>query len=356
MQRKKLLKLIVGVTLVTVLAIALPLAGGCIPAPEVAPPEPTAEEPIYHWRVALLWMPTELELIAQPWADQLEESLGGRVTIDIYGGGELMPLEQEFPALQDGTLDIAQFSGDFMAVPMDIVYFETAPPFAWKSPAEALTLLRSYGLEELLAEAYEELGGVHYLGACTADPLHVLSSKPIRTYEDLEGLKINGAANFAQPFTEAGAVSTLLELEDIYLSGKTGVVDAIMWCGAKEGVSNSWHEVYPYFLTNAVVGAGLNHFLINKEVWDSLPSDMQAILTMSIRDLEDRCLAYYYKGEPESREYFTLTTLSDEDWAKLREHAMKRWDELALTSPRYAQVVQLIRDYNAHVEAVGWYR
>lgn len=49
MKKKGLLKVIIGVSLVAVLAVALPLMGGCVPAPpEVAPPEvaPPEVEPI----------------------------------------------------------------------------------------------------------------------------------------------------------------------------------------------------------------------------------------------------------------------------------------------------------------------
>ncbi|GAI14640.1 unnamed protein product, partial [marine sediment metagenome] len=172
------------------------------------------------------------------------------------------------------------------------------------------------GIKELQAEIYEEdIGGLHYLPTITSDPIHLISSRPIETYEDLKGLKISGDATLAFPFEEAGAVSILIPPEELYLAGTTGIVDAILWCGAKEATTSSWNEPFPYFLTNAVNGGATQEWVVNLEMWDSLPSDMQEILTLSWEALAKRQLVYYYEGECASRKNFTLTTMPEEDWA-----------------------------------------
>ena len=87
-----------------------------------------------------------------------------------------------------------------------------------------------------------------------------------------------------------------------------------------------------------------------------MPTDWQAIIEMAVGDLSERQLVYYYEGECACQENFTITTMDDEGWAKLGESAMRKWDELAQTSPREAKIVQILKDYNAEVEAVGWWR
>jgi TRAP-type mannitol/chloroaromatic compound transport system substrate-binding protein len=142
---------------------------------------------------------------------------------------------------------------------------------------------------------------------------------------------------------------------EYYLSGQTGVVDGLVWCGAQEGYTNSWHEVYTYMLSNPINGTFFGTWIINEDQWNSLPADLQAIFYYGLDSLSRHCLSYYYR-EPEFRQYFELNTFSKEDWMKFREPQLARWDEYADESPRMAQAMQIIRDYNESVETQKWYR
>jgi len=304
MKRKESLKLIVGVSLVAVLAISLFLAGGCVPkptAPTPGEPTPGAELPIYHWRIQTPHPPMQTQDFVRPWLDDLEEALGGRVEFEVYSTGELMPQDQVLDAVRAGTLDMATGLAPDWAAPIDIADFDWAPPFAWENLMELEVLYKEKGLEELFAESYEELGGIKYLGMLPCDPVHLLSSRPIQSYEDLDGLKINTYAVTAAIFADAGATSVMLPFEEFYLGGQTGMIEGLIWCGAKEGYSNSWHEVFPYLLTNPINGTCNIHAVINSELWDSLPSDMQATLSLTVESLGRRMATYYYDGEAVGR-------------------------------------------------------
>lgn len=352
MKRKNLL------VLMSAVLVLLLVTSGCVGKPAPSPAAPSAAEQPEHqvWRLEGVFAPPEQALLYQPWVDQLEKALGGRVTIELYSAGELMPFDQYLGACQAGTVEWLIYCGPACAAPIDTVFFDSYPPFGWQSPLEEHTLFSAKGLGPLLKEAYEELGGIHYIAGVTSDPIHLISSRPISTYEDLKGLKISCDKTLAFPFEEAGATAVLVPFEDLYLAGTTGIVDAIIWCGAKEATTSSWNEPFPYFMKPAVNGAAIQSHIINKELWDSLPSDWQAIIEMAVGDLSERQLVYYYEGECACQKNFTITTMDAEGWAKLGDSAMRKWEELAQTSPRVAKIVQILKDYNAEVEAVGWWR
>jgi TRAP-type C4-dicarboxylate transport system substrate-binding protein len=134
---------------------------------------------------------------------------GGRWNFEMYSAGELMPDDQLFQAVQDGTIDIIYTSAPISAVPIDMYNADWAPPFGWYNPLELLTMWFEKGLGELFVESWEELGGVHVpLTAMTpCDPCNLLSTVPVETYEDLEGLKVNAFRLVAEPFVDAGAIS-----------------------------------------------------------------------------------------------------------------------------------------------------
>lgn len=371
MRSKKLLKLIVGVILVAAMAISIPLVSGCAapaptptpeptptPGPEVTPtPEPAAEQPAFKWRGTTILPSPQIDEYIRPLLNHITEASGGRIEFEIYSVGELIPLDQTIPALQTRTIEyVLLLSAPWMAAPIDMVNLSSAPPLCWNSQAELAVLMYRKGLGELFKESYEELENIHYLGMEMGDPIHLISSRPIWKYEDLKGLKINGAKDACRPYTDAGAVSTLLPTEEYYLAGQTGVLDGLIWGGAKECFSNSWNEVYPYFLTQPTCGACLCHHVCNLDAWNELPRDIQSIIEFSMHELEMAILTIYYDDECVLRPNFNLTTMDDEGWAKIEASAATWLDEVATVNPRCAQAVQIIKEYNEEVESAGWFR
>jgi len=361
LNKKGLLKVIVGFSLVAVLVASIPLMSSCTaPTPTPEPtPEPAQDLPNYKWRIQVAWAPAETQAIARPWLDEIEAASGGRIEIELYSAGELMPQDQVFPAVQTGTLDLALMVGLDVAEPVDVCEIECFPPFLWANGLEVHAMWDYWGLDEIWTEAYEELGGIKFLGMEMHDPIHLISTRPIRKYEDIAGLKINAFKTVAHPFIEAGATSVVLPVEEYYLGAQTGVVEGLIWAGATECTNNGWNEVMPYFLTNPVNGNAICWVIMNEEVWDSLDSGTQNILLMGQKALQMRNLTYYYEHEPKRRteEYWTeLTTLPKEDWQRLVQAEWAYYDEIAQKSPRLAKAVQIFKDYNAHVEATKWWR
>jgi len=351
------------ILLLTVVVLVSIIFAGCVPGaappvtpPPVTPPEPAAELPTYRWRIITPYPAILNAEVVQPVLDDLTAALAGRVEFELYATAEIMPDDQVIRALQTGTLDIAYVCEPIAAVPIDIAELAGDPPFAWDSPQEVFTMWHERGMKEVYEEAYADLGGIHHLGFACTDPLHLISTKPVWKYEDLKGMKINGAAQLTHIFDDAGAVSIYIPLEEMYLAGQTGLIDGLMWGGSTEGYLNSWHEVFPYFLTNPIVGACGTSWLMNEDLWNSIPSDMQAILELFVEAYGLRTNAYYYSGESSTRHYFTLTTMPGEDWNKVRQSQIEYWDEIAQTSPRCARLVKIYKDYMEEVEAAGWWR
>ena len=355
MKRKNLLKPVIVLTVVA-LAIAIPLLGGCrVAAPGVAPPE-AEEAPTYTWKVTSVFPLAQTQGLVKPVLEELEEALGGRVDFELYGAGELMPDDQVLHSLQRGTIQFGIGNCRAWGSAIDLWDLDASVAFAWNSAMEQLTLFEERGLNELYAASYEDLGGIKWLGMAPCDPAHLMTTTPVTKYEDLAGMAIMAMGDTAPAFEEAGATMISLPWDEIYLGGQTGVIDGLCQSGATEGYTNSWHEVFPYFLDNPFAGGGMVHWVCSEELWDSLDSDMQAIIEQGAKIFTMKALTYYYDGEPQYRQYFTVTTMPDEDFAKLREDAMERWDDVAASSPRCAQVIEILRDYSAEVEAAEWWR
>lgn len=347
MKRKELPRSIFLVIALVVLAIAIPLSGGCTPAPAPGPaPGVTPAEPIYHWRGQASQYVVQVEDYWQPWADELEAALGGRAELEIFSAGELMPDSQVFQAVQKGTLDFGLgLSSPIAGVPTETVKFGSYCPFGWENDLDLLVMWDYYGLDEPYTEAWEELGGIKFLNVWTGDPGHIITSKPVRSWEDLQGLKLVAYDNVAAILGEAGAVCVDIPVEEFFLAGTTGVIDGLAgWCGAYESYANGFYEVFPYFLTQPL-GVWHNFDIVNLETWNSLPSDVQDAILVSLHAHRMRTVQYYWYGELKSYQYHTLTTMPEEDWAKLVEIGERYWDEWAKDGPKAQQIVDIVRTY-----------
>ena len=113
------------------------------------------------------------------------------------------------------------------------------------------------------------------------------TSKPIRTPNDLKGMKIRTIASpvMVDTINALGATATPMGFGDLYLGLKSGVVD-----GAENAPDAIWyskqHEVAKYFSVT-------NHFrtpvvvVMNKAKFDALPAEYQEIVMSSARETQD---------------------------------------------------------------------
>lgn len=356
MKGKRLPKLIIVVALVAVLAIAISPLVGCARAP--APTEPTApgeEVQTWHLRGISCQAPPIVQRDSvEQLCDVITKMSGGRVTFDWYSGGEIMPSEEEISALQAGTIDIDQWF-PAMAPITDIGELEAGLPFMTENALEFQTLIDFRGLGELFAESYEELGGIHYIGNALHDPQDIVSVRPIHTIDDFKGLKLQVPSQAAPPFEMAGADCVWYPVDEIYMAGKTGIVDAYFGCGASEIVDWGLNEVYDYCVVPAIVNPCNVAYVINQDVWDSMPEDIQAIFYYAVRHNSLWNMQIRHEGESRNRLDFGkgVSFLDDDCIAQLREYSMAYLDEYAKKSPRAAKAVQIIKDYHKELEDAG---
>ncbi len=76
---------------------------------------------------------------------------------------------------------------------------------AWSDPFELIGFMQSGGGHELYAELVEPYG-VHFIGAAATEPEAFVSSVPIRSVEDLKGVKMRAPEGMVyEIFSKAGA-------------------------------------------------------------------------------------------------------------------------------------------------------
>ena len=164
-------------------------AVGAVAAGGVAAPYVHAQRTI-RWRLQTYAGPALAEHVIKPSIDAFNKAANGEMVIDLYSSDELVPHGELFRALQRGTIDAVQSDDDSIAAPVDVSVFGAYFPFATRYGLDVPVLWEWYGLREIWEEAYSEVEGVEWLSTGAWDPCNFATVQPIRSLEDLKGLRV----------------------------------------------------------------------------------------------------------------------------------------------------------------------
>ncbi len=219
----------------------------------------------------------------EPWLKKIEEATGGRVKIQAFHGQTLAKGKDLWNATKSGITDIGWiFHGYFPGLtPLTDVISLPALPF--QSAEKGSEVL--WKLYKQTPEIQKEFKDVKVLLFFTSEPYNLITrDKPVKSIQDLEGLKIRMTGGPPTDMIEAlGAVPLLIPMTDIYISLQKGVID---------GMGAPWEAIHTYRFYEVV-----NHYtevpfpavyfsiVMNIDSWNRLPEDIQEAI-MSIGGLE----------------------------------------------------------------------
>ncbi len=308
------------------------------------------------WRLQTYAGPALAEHVIKPSIDAFNKVANGEMVIELYTADQLVPTGELFRAMQRGTIDAVQSDDDSIAAPVDVSVFGGYFPFGTRYSLDVPVLFEHYGLRQIWEEAYGEVENVTWLSAGAWDPCHFNTVKPIRSLEDLKGIRVFTFPTAGKFLSRFGVVPVTLPWEDIEVAVQTGELDGIAWSGITEDYTVGWADVTNYFLTNNISGAWIGSYFANTERWNEVPPHLKELFKLCMDSSHYYRQYWYWGGEAHLRTKGTklkLTTIPADEWKKVEDEAVKFWDEIAKTSKRAAKVVQIFRDYNETMQKAG---
>lgn len=308
-----------------------------------------------RWRLQTYAGPALAEHVIKPSIDAFNTIANGEMEIELYTADQLVPTPELFRAMQKGTIDAVQSDDDSMASPVDISVFGGYFPFGSRYSLDVPVLFARYGLAEIWEEAYDEVG-VKWLSAGAWDPCHFNTVDPIRSLEDLNGIRVFTFPTAGRFLSQFGVVPVTLPWEDIEVAVQTGELDGIAWSGITEDYTVGWADVTNYFLTNNISGAWCGSYFANKESWNKVPAHLQQLFRVCMDSSHYYRQYWYWGGEADLRvngDKLKLTSIPEKEWQKVEDAAIEFWEEIAEISPRTKKVVDIFRKYNATMREAG---
>jgi TRAP-type mannitol/chloroaromatic compound transport system substrate-binding protein len=299
-----------------------------------------------------------MELL-KDFAAAADKRSNGRLKIAVFAAPEIVTFEQLFEATQRGTLDMLHAAGTFWGGIVPVGEIEFGIPYGFKIPEarsypEAAEIIRRFffesGFADILLEEYGK-HGLHWLEIHTYGLVpFVVATKPIRTCEDLKGVKIRDEGIWTKWHNMVGARGTTsVAPEDTYMGLKLGSLDASQWdVSCITGLK--WHEVAPYWIRGEGNDTAVGHILVNMKTWNSLPADLKEALRGAAEDYWKITIDAYDKEMKIVRDMVkggkVIEVWLDQDCIDIHaEAAYTLWDELAHRDAACAKAIQLIKEW-----------
>lgn len=158
-------------------------------------------------------------------AERVAETSDGRMRVDIYPSEQLGTERQGLELLQIGSLDMTKVSSSVMES-FSPLYKVFGLPYVFEDDAHRFTVLEGeIGRRILLSSESAWLRGITYYDAGSRS--FYTKDRPIRTPEDLEGLKIRTQESpvAIEMVNQLGGSATPISFGELYTALQQGVVD-----------------------------------------------------------------------------------------------------------------------------------
>ncbi|HEY9148990.1 MAG TPA: TRAP transporter substrate-binding protein [Gammaproteobacteria bacterium] len=254
-------------------------AGSVIAGASLAAPAVQAKAK-YQWKMVTTWPKNfpGLGTGANRLAELINEMSGGRIEVKVFGAGELVPAFEIFDAVSKGTAQMGHGAAYYWKGKSEAAQFFAAVPFGFTAQEMNAWLYHGGGME-LWRETYEPFGLVPTAALNTGVQMGGWFNKEINSLKDLQGLKMRIPGLGGEVLKRLGGTPVSLPGGEIFPSLKSGAIDATEWVGPYNDLAFGLYKAakYCYYPGWHEPGTTLECF-INKEAFEALPADLQAIV------------------------------------------------------------------------------
>jgi TRAP-type mannitol/chloroaromatic compound transport system substrate-binding protein len=330
------------------------LAAGAAPAVH-------AQQANIRWRLASSF-PKALDTIfgaADVFAKTVSEGTGGKFTISVHAGGELMPPFGVVDGVQQGTVECAHTAPYYFFGKDDTFAIDCAIPFGLNSRQMTAWMYEGNGMK-LMREFYKQYSIVNFPMGNTGAQMGGFYRKEIKSVADIKGLKMRIGGFGGKVLAAIGGVPQNIPGGEIYQALERGTIDATEWVGPYDDEKLGFHKVAKnYYYPGWWEGGPQLSLYVNQKAWDALPKDYQAIVAAAASHAHVDMQAKYDAKNPAALKRLVAagTKLHAFDKSILMaayEAAMQLYSDLSSKNPNWKKVYE---DYAAfRDEQHLWFR
>ncbi len=264
---------------------------------------------------------------AQRLADRIAGMSGGRLAIQLYAAGELVPALQVFDAVDAGAAEMGHSASFYWAGKVKAAPFFTTVPFGL-TPTEHVAWIEHGGGQALWDELYAPFDLKPFMAGNSGVQMGGWFRREIARAGGFRGLKLRSAGLGGELFQRLGAVTVALGVPDIYPALQSGTIDAVEFLGPASDLAAGFYQTAKLYYWPDLHQAERDR----ANAWSGgrpgrrLPADLRAIVA-------NACAAEnaYTLAEADARNGEALAALVGEHGVSLR-----RWPEPVVAAARQA--------------------
>ncbi len=308
---------------------------------------------VYRWKMVTTW-PANFPVFqegAEKFADDVRIMSRGRLDIQVFAGGELVPALQVFDAVSQGSVEMGHGSPYYWAGKVPEAQFFSTVPFGMTVRGMQAWLNQGGGLA-LWREIYQPFNIYPFPMGNTGIQMGGWFNKKIDSVADLQGLRMRIPGLGGKVLKKAGGNPVLMSGGEIYTALERGIIDATEWVGPFHDLRLGLNRAARYYYYPGWHEPGTEfELMVNTRHWQALPDDLKKIVeTAAAANSEWIYTAMEYHNSQALRDLETKRNVEvlefpAEVLAELRRLTTETLNEEAEKNPNFKRVYDQYRAF-----------
>ncbi|MDP3843334.1 MAG: TRAP transporter substrate-binding protein [Oxalobacteraceae bacterium] len=332
------------------------VGAGAIAAPAIV----NAQSQV-RWRLASSF-PKALDTIfgaADVFAKAVSAMSGGKFTISVHAGGELMPPFGVVDGVQNGTVECAHTAPYYFFGKDETFALNCAIPFGLNSRQMTAWMYEGNGMK-LMRDFYKNYNIVNFPMGNTGAQMGGWYRKEIKSLADIKGMKMRIGGFGGKVLERMGGVPQNIPGGEIYQALEKGTIDAAEWVGPYDDLKLGFQKVAPhYYYPGWWEGGPELELYVNQKAYDALSAENKAIVEAAASHAHVTMQAMYDARNPVALKQLVAAGAKLHRFPKAVmdaafKEAMALYGELSAKNPRWKKVYEDFAKFRA--EQNLWFR
>ena len=262
-------------------------AGLAATAGAAAFPAPAIAQSIMRWTMVTAW-PRNLPgpgTAAQALADRITALSGGRIEVELSAAGEIVPGNQVFDAVAEGTAQLYHAVPAYWGSKSRGILLFGSQPFGLRAD-EQVGWLTHGGGQALYDEMYGRFGLKPFLAGNSGVQWAGWFRNEINSMEDLQGLRFRTTGLASEMASRVGMSVQAMSGPEMFQALQSGTIDAGEFIGPWSDSALGYYQIAKnYYWPGVGEPTSAEESGINLEVYENLPEDLKQAVGFACESL-----------------------------------------------------------------------
>ena len=205
----------------------------------------------------------------------------GKLSIKLYGAGEIVPAFESLDAVSRGTADLCHSTSLLWVGKHKAFNYFGSVPFGFTAQ-EMAAWMRFGGGQEVWEDLYSEFDIQPFYAGSASVQAGGWFRKEMNTLEDFHGLKFRIGGLGGEILRRMGATTVMTAPGEIAPALLSGAVDGAEWVGPWNDMAMGLYRAARYYYMPGFHEPGTaGEVLVNKRVYENLSPDFQAAIRVA---------------------------------------------------------------------------